>query len=296
MQTKSIVKTITGAVVVMTAVFAFSQNAKQSGTPEGFGKYAKQLGLQTTYSADMEMTAMGIPITAKIIQDGDKSRFETTAPVVNIKTVSVTETQNGTTKGFTLYPSISKYVEKTPLTAADGAAAPEMTITDLGTETFNGEKCNKIRVVAKNDEAAKVDILLSPANKNMPVKMTVNMSVPDDSGKANNTQFATITYKNYDFKKPAANLFVIPGDYARAESEDAAMREAMTKDGGGNPFAGLMAMAAAAEAAAKAADDDDEEEDEKPVTRRPATRTPPPPPPKSTSDKVIGDALKGLLR
>jgi len=303
MQTRSITQIITALVFAAGATFVGAQNANQQNPADGFKKFSKELGLQTTYSADMEMTAMGMPMTAKVIHDGDKQRTDTTVPLINIKVSTVQITKGGKTTGFTLYPSIKKYAVKPVQDAPDAANAPEIVVTDKGSETYEGEKCAKKQVEIKGDNPMTFDILLSPKNKNMPVKTVSTIAIPDQSGRTSggNTAMVTILFKNYDFKKPDASLFEIPKDYTQAESEEAAMKEAMSAGGGGNPFAALMAMAAAAEAAAgNDDDDDDDDDDDEPVSRRPASRNAQPPartPPANRTPEPPKDSLlDGALR
>jgi hypothetical protein len=90
-----------------------------------------------------------------------------------------------------------------------------------------------------------MEILFSPKNKNMPVKATM---VPDP--KQQPAMNVVVLYKNYDFKKPAKDIFAIPAGYTKAANDQEAM-------GGGAGALGALMRAAAAAAEQEDEDDDD---------------------------------------
>jgi len=223
-------RTITIAASIAAIAFTTSAQQAQNEPQNALMKYAKELGLQTVYSADMDMQVMGMAMAAKVWHDGDKSRAETTVPILNVKTVAIQTTKDGKPASYTLFPATKKYVVQPQQTAAAEAAA-DVVITDLGKEAYNGEQCVKKRMVVKGDESTTMDILFSPSKKNMPVKMTSAMGSADPAENA----VAVILFKNYNFAKPDAALFTIPAGYTEAAN----MQEAM---GGGLSL--LMGMGA----------------------------------------------------
>jgi len=221
------------SVIVVSAVAVFTASAKTEGSQHLFHKYEKELNLQTVYSVDMSIDAMGMTMTSKVYKDGDNARSESVIPILNIKTVTLETLKDGEVITHILFPASKKYVVQKQEEGASAGAADDITITDMGTEVFNGEKCNKKRVVIKGDESATMDILFSPKQKNMPVKMTVNANDGEEG------IVVVMTFTDYIFKKPDAALFTIPADYTEAKT----MEEAMA--GSGGLFGMLSAMAAA---------------------------------------------------
>ena len=93
---------------------------------------------------------------------------------------------------------------------------PTPRIEDLGTETFEGIACSKRRVVmAQDDVKSDMIVLLSPKQKNMPVKMTVTANVPASPGQPAMPMQSIVLFKNYNFATPANSLFEIPADYTQ---------------------------------------------------------------------------------
>ena len=189
-------------------------------------KLEKQLGLQTTYSVDMVMQAMGMNMTSRTVRDGGKTRTEMTMPFMNLKMVALEIPESGQTVSYTLFPDKKKYVREDDSVAGDSAAIPQ--IEELGTETYEGEACIKRRVTMVQ-EGLRTDMIMlfSPKQKNMPVKMTVTANASLGEGQPAMPIQSVVLFKNYDFSAPAAGLFAVPADYVQAASMQAVLMEGM---------------------------------------------------------------------
>ena len=234
-------KKIIALLVVATTLTAAHAQKTEGQNP--FLKLAKEFDLQTAYTVDMTMQVSGIAVMNKIYQNGEQSRFDTTIPFLNSKMSTIQTTKDGESSAIILVHHTKKYVVQ-KATGEPSETDAEITITDMGTETYNGEKCTKKRIVIQNDASSTMDILFSPKNKKMPVKITATANDAAQDGK--DAAVVEMIFTNYDFTKPAATLFAIPADYAEA----ATMEEAMGADGG------LMGMLGAMAAASDAAEDD----------------------------------------
>ena len=199
-------------------------------------QFEKELGLQTTYSVDMEMDMMGMAMNSRTVRSGGKTRTEMTMPFMNLKMVGLEIPQDGKSVSYSLFPDKKKYVVndedpqvRAALAAAkaDAAAQPPQ-IEELGTETYEGEACIKRRVtMVQQGIRSTMVMLFSPKQKNMPVKMTMNAAVPTSPGQPPMPVQSVILFKNYDFATPADSLFAIPADYVKAPSMQQIMMEGM---------------------------------------------------------------------
>ena len=236
------------------ATGAGAQNAQPKNEPHNaLIRHAKELGLQTTWSADMTITAMSLALTGKIWQDGETSRVDTTMPVLNMKLSVIQTTRDGKPVSISLFHASKKYVVK-PRTETTGAAdAGSLVITDLGKEKFNNEDCVKKRLSTKDNAETASIVLFAPSQKNMPVKMTME-TVPGQGEDAR----AEVTFTNYDFKKPGADVFAIPAGYTEAANEQEALR-------GGGGLLGMLLDAQEEDGETVAEDGDAEEEDEEEI-------------------------------
>lgn len=199
-------------------------------------QFEKELGLQTTYSVDMTMQTMGMNMDMRTVRSGGKTRTEMTIPFMNLKMVGLEMPKDGKTAAYSLFPDKKKYVvnDEDPqvraamaAAKADAAAQPPQ-IEELGTETYEGEACIKRRVTMVQQGIRSVMVMLfSPKQKNMPVKMTMNATVPTGPGQPPMPVQSVILFKNYDFSAPADSLFAIPADYVQAPSMQQLMMESM---------------------------------------------------------------------
>lgn len=195
-------------------------------------QFEKELGLQTTYSVDMAMQMMGMNMSSRAVRSGGKTRTEMTMPFMNLKMVSLEIPQDGKSVSYSLFPDKKKYVvnDEDPQVraalAAAGANPPQ--IEELGTETYEGETCVKRRVTMVQEGVRSTMVMLfSPKQKNMPVKMTMNATVPTSPGQPPMPVQSVILFKNYDFSTPADSLFAIPADYVKASNMQQIMMESM---------------------------------------------------------------------
>lgn len=206
---------------------ALAQEA-DSQAAQPWMKLEKELGLQTTYSVDMVMQAMGMNMTSRTVRDGGKTRTEMSMPFMNLKMVALDIPEGGRSVNYTLFPDKKKYVRNDE--TADDAAAPAAMpkIEELGTEPYEGEDCIKRRIaMVEQGIATDMIMLFSPKNKNMPVKMTVTANAPMGAGQPAMPIQSVIFFKNYDFSVPDAAQFAIPADYVQAASLQAVMMEGM---------------------------------------------------------------------
>ena len=190
-------------------------------------KLEKELGLQTTYSVDMVMQAMGMNMTSRTVRDGGKTRTEMTMPFMNLKMVALEIPENGRSASYTLFPDKKKYVRNDETDAA-GISSSQPKIEELGTEPYEGEDCIKRRI-AMVEQGIRTDMIMlfSPKNKNMPVKMTVTANASMGEGQPSMPIQSVVLFKNYDFSTPDAAQFALPSDYVQAASMQAVMMEGM---------------------------------------------------------------------
>ena len=205
---------------------AFAQES-DSKASQPWMKLEKELGLQTTYSVDMVMQAMGMNMTSRTVRDGGKTRTEMTMPFMNLKMVALEIPEGGQSASYTLFPDKKKYVRNEEAAGA-GISASQPKIEELGTETYEGEECIKRRVaMVEQGIRTNMVMLFSPKNKNMPVKMTVTANAPMGPGQPAMPIQSVVLFKNYDFSAPDAAQFAIPSDYVQAASMQAVMMEGM---------------------------------------------------------------------
>ena len=213
------------ALALACAAPALAQES-DSQASQPWMKLEKELGLQTTYSVDMVMQAMGMNMTSRTVRDGGKTRTEMTMPFMNLKMVALEIPEGGQTVSYTLFPDKKKYVHEDDSDAGDSAAMPK--IEELGTETYEGEACIKRRVtMVQEGLLSDMIMLFSPKQKNMPVKMTVTANASMGEGQPSMPVQSVVLFKNYDFSAPDAAQFAIPADYVQAASLQAVMMEGM---------------------------------------------------------------------
>ena len=205
---------------------AFAQES-DSKASQPWMKLEKELGLQTTYSVDMVMQAMGMNMNSRTVRDGGKTRTEMTMPFMNLKMVALDIPEGGRSASYTLFPDKKKYVRNEE-TAGAGISSSQPKIEELGTETYEGEECIKRRV-AMVEQGIRTDMIMlfSPKNKNMPVKMTVTANASMGEGQPSMPIQSVVLFKNYDFSTPDAAQFALPSDYVQAASMQAVMMEGM---------------------------------------------------------------------
>lgn len=233
---------------ILTAPLAHSggKGAQAQAAKQQWLKYEKELGLQTRYSVDLTIQSMGLNMTAKMYRLDGKTRTDTTLPFVNTRLVALELEENGKPAQYTVFPDKKKYCvtsEETKEGAGAGTTAPKL--EDTGTEVYEGVTCKRRRMTVpmENGERSEMTLLFSPAQKNMPVKITSVTQVAGEPGAEPTAVTAVVLFKNYQFAAPAANLFVIPKDYTQAKD----MTEMMLS-GGGSAGSGLTLPPEALEA------------------------------------------------
>lgn len=234
----------TGWVLVfgmMLATTVCAQGMRKQGSEQQqlWLKFEKELGLQTRYAVDMDIQAMGMTMASKMYRTDGKMRSEMTLPMLNMRMVALELTEKGKQVRYSLFPDKKKYCIDTDQDGAEGVTNKlNYKVEDVGTEVYEGVTCKKRRVtVDLQEEGTQVmDMLFSPAQKNMPVKMTATATMKTEPDQAPMTITSVVLFKNYVFTTPAASLFVIPKDYTQAKD----MAEIMMGGGGlfGLPQAG----------------------------------------------------------
>ncbi len=232
---KSMIRTFSVLCLILIGpVLAQGPGAKPSqGASPPWMQFEKELGLQTTYSVDMTMQMMGMNMDSHIVRDGGKTRTEMIMPMMNLNMVALEITEGGQSVSYSLFPDKKKYVVNPDASGAAAAArAAKPRIEELGTETYEGVACVKRRVTTvQQGMPSEMIMLFSPQQKNMPVKMTMNATLPAEAGRPAMPIQSTILFKNYDFSTPAASLFVLPADYVKAASMQAILMENMPNFG-----------------------------------------------------------------
>ncbi len=210
-------------LLTFVAAPAFAQG---KGSTQPWALFEKELGLQTTYSVDMKIQSMGNEMDSHIDRDGEKTRTEMNMPMMNLEMVMLELPADGKKTSYTLFPEKKKYaINEMPPDAED----PEKpVIKELGTETYEGVECIKRSMVMKmGPMESDMTMLFSPAQKDMPVKMTVKANMPSRPGQPAMPIETVILFQNYNFNTPDASLFEIPSDYTQAASVNEVMMESM---------------------------------------------------------------------
>ena len=201
-------------------------------------QFEKELGLQTTYACDMTMQTMGMNMDMHVVRAAGKTRTEMTLPFMNLRMVALEFPENGQKASYSVFPDQKKYVrndeaaqaralaQSAAATASAATAPPKL--EDLGTENYEGEACLKRRaILGQQGATSELIMLLSPRQKNMPVKMTINATVPATADRPPLPILTVVLFKNYDFSAPADSLFALPADYAKAANMQEIMMASM---------------------------------------------------------------------
>ena len=250
------------AVMLCTTLFA--QGLRPQGRDQQqqlWLKFEKELGLQTRYTVDMEIQAMGMTMPSKMYRTEGKMRSDMTLPVMAMRMVALELTENGKTVHYSLFPDKKKYcLLPEDDEAAEAGKKPDFKLEDVGTEVYEGVTCKKRRMTVKlGDEGDQVmDMLFSPAQKNMPVKMTASATFKTEPGQPPMTITSVVLFKNYLFGAPDAALFKIPKDYTQAKDMQEIMMGGLFGGGaagqpaGGQPDLNALLRQAQEEAAKEA--------------------------------------------
>lgn len=225
--TSRILSVLSLALALASAPALAQGPAMAGGSSNPWSMFEEQLGLETTYSVDMLISAMGMNMESRIIRDGGRTRTEMTMPFLNMKTVVLEIPQGGRTVSYTLFPDKKKRLMNEDIMDAM-ANLPTPRIQELGTEEFEGATCIKRRVTMEHEGMkSRMDILFSPKVRDMPVKMTVQATLPPGMGQPDMPMETTVLFRNYDFGTPDSSLFAVPSDYAEVSD----MMEIMMGEG-----------------------------------------------------------------
>ncbi|HNX33101.1 MAG TPA: DUF4412 domain-containing protein [Kiritimatiellia bacterium] len=221
-------------------------------------KFEKELGLQTRYTVDMEIQVMGMTMPSKLYRVEGKTRSEMTMPFMNVHMVMLQLDENGKAANYSLSPAQKKYclLPEEPDAAKKAARKPRFKLEETGTETYEGEPCVKRRMTVKMPEGEDhvMEMLFSPAQKNMPVKITSTVNMKGERGQPPVPFTSVVLFKNYRFGLPDASLFVIPPDYTRVNTMQELMMGGLSGLGQtpGQPAGGMKLPPEALEALRKA--------------------------------------------
>ena len=226
---------LTFTCLTATTLFAQGRSKQQAvQSAEFWHKMDKTCGLQPQFSVDMTVEAMGMNLSTKLYRLNEKVRTEMTLPMMNVRMAMLEFPQNGKNVRYQLFPAQKKYViEKDNESETDAGTNTKFEITEAGTEQYEGVACKKrhLKMTLDSGEHQEMDMLFSPAQKNMPVKMTatVKHAVSPDEPPMEIT--SVIRFSNYQFAAPAASLFTLPADYTQAASMAEVMMSGMGAGG-----------------------------------------------------------------
>lgn len=165
--------------------------------------------LPRQYTAEIESQVGGMATPMKLYVDGQKSRMELTTQGMQTAVISRVDRK----VVYNLMPLQKKYMEM-PMSEEQARQADPTAIganaqwEKLGTETINGQSCNKYKVTATSptDPAAKtVSLFDFNASTNDPVRVTV-----DAEG-----QQIVVDFKSFKRGAPDASLFEVPKGYEK---------------------------------------------------------------------------------
>lgn len=233
MKLNTLFKSITALTILTLALTGPAIGRDQNKMTHIWTQFEKELGLQNTYSVDMEMNTLGINMNVKAYHHKGKSRTEMTMPMIGIKMATL-ELPDSAERSIILFPDQKRYVVNTDADDADNIDRDTFSLKNMGRETFEGVNCIKKRLTVNdgNGETHTMDILFSPKVKNMPVKITALIAIPTDEGDDKQQIASEILFKNYNFATPAASLFAIPSGYTKADSMEEAVMAGMFQGGG----------------------------------------------------------------
>ena len=194
-----------GAIVTASLVQAQGLGGGMGGA---WMKYQDKLSPVKDYSVTMTMDMMGQAVSTKMFKSGKKTRTELNMQGMQAISIMDPDADGGKGAMYTLMPAMKTYMKMAfpadMVADKPGTQEPDFKIEELGKEDVDGIACDKRRVTitAADGKAQTLTMWASAAAKNMPIK--VEMTTP---------AAMVMTFKDYDFKKPADDLFAIPADY-----------------------------------------------------------------------------------
>ncbi|OPZ25021.1 MAG: hypothetical protein BWZ02_02637 [Lentisphaerae bacterium ADurb.BinA184] len=213
MNIRSCIASLAVASLLGAASLAAAAPPPAGGDP--MGRLQSAMGWIRDYSVTVETTlpdAAGTTHASRMAQLAGKTRMDMAMPgmgEVAILHLPEQKDRNGNPGvSYILFPATKTYVETPRPQGNQGAAVTkeQMTIEELGKETLDAMVCDKRRIQVTDPETKQVHSTLvwtSPAVKNMPVKL--------ETGEGG--QRVVVRFRDYEFGKPDAALFVLPADY-----------------------------------------------------------------------------------
>lgn len=184
-------------------------------------KLERELGLEQNYRVETQVQAMGMTMHSSICRAKDRTRTDMTLPILNLKTVNLMVPDKQGTMSYTLFPEKKKYFVNPP----DDFDVDDFkyTIREAGNEEYEGTVCKKrvVTVTIPAQGTQEFEILFSPKQRNMPVKMQMTMQMTLDPEKQPRKFSALITFANYRFGVQPQTLFQLPANYTQVKDMQA---------------------------------------------------------------------------
>jgi hypothetical protein len=199
------------AVFAALALLAAGARAQSRGPGgEAWMKHLDKLGFARDYTVTMETEAEGSVFSSRMARLAPKTRMEMEMPqmgrMVTILDPEAANDRGGKGVTWMLFPASKTYMKMAaPAADAEGTSKAEVKVEELGKETMDGMVCEKRRLTVADPDTRRTQVTLfwtAAAVKNMPVRIETT-----EGGRA------VVRFKDYDFAKPAADLFAVPADY-----------------------------------------------------------------------------------
>lgn len=235
---------------ILSAVFmafGLATARAQSHGPHFGGAMDKLFGSNQTYTAKLELHTTNpagkeVVIPGKISFDSGESRFEMNMAEVkgghmppdiaaHMKSMGLDEVVSISIPkqktAYLIYPDAQSYVANQMTDEASAAADNyKVETTKLGTETVNGHRCTKNKVVVTDEKGNKHEFTTWDATdlKKFPVKIE----------SSENGQSMTMVFKNVSLTKPPASDFAVPSGCTKYDNVQSMMQAIMMKKMGGS--------------------------------------------------------------
>lgn len=203
------------AVTILLVASIAAQVSAQSvpaSNPDVWLRFQDKLVTVSDYAVTMTMVSGGHSLTSRLWRLAPRTRMEFAVPnfgtVANIFDPEAANDQGGKGVSYMLFVE-NKCYRKTALPPAQGSTAKSDTdvkTEELGKETIQGLVCDKRRMTVTESSTKQAHVMLlwtSSFVRNMPVQFEST-----EQGVTTRLQF-----RDYNFDKPAASLFVVPADY-----------------------------------------------------------------------------------
>jgi outer membrane lipoprotein-sorting protein len=201
------------SVAVAALLASLSLQAQQpGGSPVIWQKFQDKFGPVQDYAVTMVSQSGGNSFSSRVYRLATRTRMEMEAQGMGgMAMISDPEAPNdkgGKGVAYSLFLTQKMYMKMalTPTTGGNGQTDADVSVEELGKETVAGLVCDKRRMtITEVASKAKHVVLLwtSSSVRNMPVQI--------ESAEQGTT--TVIQFRDYDFAKPAATLFVVPADF-----------------------------------------------------------------------------------